>query len=136
MPHLRRSILVHIKSQAFRPWLTFGGPALRASRIARRREMRLSPRLSAVLATALPTSAERTSWISSIAASCQDGFAIHLFETVSATYLGIGIDTAFPAPRSAIQRVSPAGSTPVGVVRPSLSTVTLALSPLTVRAEI
>lgn len=51
-------------------------------------------------------------------------------------YFGIGIDTAFPAPRSAIQIVSPAGSTPVGVLSPSLSTVTLALSPCTVRAEI
>src|SRR5262245_10888535 len=51
-------------------------------------------------------------------------------------YLGIGIDTAFPAPRSAIQIVSPAGSPPVGVLSPSLSTVTLALSPFMVRAEI
>src|ERR1700727_2830920 len=51
-------------------------------------------------------------------------------------YLGIGIDTALPAPRSAIQIVSPAGSTPVGVLSPSLSTVTLALSPFMVRAEI
>src|SRR5215472_10611483 len=50
--------------------------------------------------------------------------------------LGIGIETALPAPRSAIQIVSPVGSTPVGVMRPSLSTVTLALSPLTVIAEI
>ena len=44
-------------------------------------------------------------------------------------YLGIGIDTALPAPRSAIQSVLPAGSTPVGVSSPPLSTVTLALSP-------
>lgn len=48
----------------------------------------------------------------------------------------MGIDTALPAPRSAIQIVSPAGSTPVGVFSPSLSTVTLALSPFTVRTEI
>ena len=48
----------------------------------------------------------------------------------------MGIDTALPAPRSAIQIVSPTGSTPVGVSSPSLITVTLALSPFTVRAEI
>src|SRR6202000_3185544 len=54
----------------------------------------------------------------------------------AASYLGKGIDKALPAPRSAIHRVSPAGSTPVGVLSPSLSTVTLALSPLTVIAEI
>jgi hypothetical protein len=47
-------------------------------------------------------------------------------------HFGIGIDTALPAPRSAIQITSPAGSTAVGVLSPSLSTVTLALSPLTV----
>jgi hypothetical protein len=46
-----------------------------------------------------------------------------------ANYLGMATDTALPAPRSAIQRVSPAGSTPVGVLSPSLITVTLALSP-------
>src|SRR5580658_8364584 len=51
-------------------------------------------------------------------------------------HLGIGIDTALPAPRSAIQIVSPAGSTAVGVLSPSLMTVTLALSPLTVITEI
>src|SRR5580658_3950235 len=51
-------------------------------------------------------------------------------------YFGIGIDTALPAPRSAIQIVSPAGSTPVGILSPSLITVTLALSPLTVMTEI
>ena len=51
-------------------------------------------------------------------------------------YLGMGTDTALPAPRSAIQIVSPTGSTPVGVSSPSLITVTLALSPFTVRAEI
>src|SRR5262245_56775431 len=51
-------------------------------------------------------------------------------------YFGMGIDTALPAPRSPIQIVSPAGSTPVGVFNPSLSTVTLALSPVMVRAEI
>src|SRR5947199_527674 len=50
-------------------------------------------------------------------------------------YLGIAIETAWPAPRSAIQRVSPAGSTAVGVLSPSLMTVTLALSPSTVRKE-
>lgn len=50
--------------------------------------------------------------------------------------LGMGIDTALPAPCSAIQRVSPAGSTPVGVLSPSLITVMLALSPLTVITEI
>src|SRR5690349_16631422 len=47
-----------------------------------------------------------------------------------ALYLpGMGIDTALPAPRSAIQMVLPAGSTAVGVFNPSLITVTLALSP-------
>jgi len=51
-------------------------------------------------------------------------------------HFGIGIDTALPAPRSAIQSVSPAGSTAVGVLRPSLWTVTVPLSPLTVIAEI
>ena len=51
-------------------------------------------------------------------------------------HFGIGIDTALPAPRSAIQIVSPAGSTAVGVLSPSLITVTLALSPLTVITEI
>ena len=54
----------------------------------------------------------------------------------ASSHFGIGIDTALPAPRSAIQIVSPAGSTPVGVSSPSLITVTLALSPLTVSAEI
>jgi len=34
-------------------------------------------------------------------------------------YLGIAIDTAFPAPRSVIQIVSPTGSTSVGVSSPS-----------------
>src|SRR5436190_21525067 len=51
-------------------------------------------------------------------------------------YFGIGIDTALPVPRSAIQIVSPAGSTAVGVLSPSLITVRLALSPLTVITEI
>ena len=41
-------------------------------------------------------------------------------------HFGIGIDTALPAPRSATQIVSPAGSTAVGVLSPSLITVTLA----------
>jgi hypothetical protein len=50
-------------------------------------------------------------------------------------YLGIGIDGALPAPRSAIQIVSPAGSTPVGVSSPSLSTVRFALSPCTVSRD-
>jgi hypothetical protein len=54
----------------------------------------------------------------------------------SANYLGMGTDRALAAPRSAIQIVSPTGSTPVGVMSPSLITVTLALSPVTVRAEI
>ena len=56
--------------------------------------------------------------------------------TASVAYLGMGIDTALPAPRSAIQIVSPAGSTAVGVLSPSLITVTLALSLLTVMPEI
>ncbi len=56
--------------------------------------------------------------------------------TAPANYWGIGTDTALPAPRSAIQRVSPAGSTPVGVLSPSFITVTVALSPLMVRAVI
>src|SRR5580704_17747645 len=60
--------------------------------------------------------------------------AIHTLDP--AIYFGIGIDTALPAPRSAMQRVSPAGSTAVGVFSPSLITVTLALSPLTVITEI
>jgi hypothetical protein len=47
-------------------------------------------------------------------------------------HFGIGIDTALPVPRSATQIVSPAGSTAVGVLSPSLITVTLALSTLTV----
>src|SRR6478735_7663495 len=51
-------------------------------------------------------------------------------------YLGIGIDTALPVPRSAIQMMSPAGSTAVGVVSPSLIAVTLPLSPVTVITEI
>jgi hypothetical protein len=42
-------------------------------------------------------------------------------------HFGIGIDTALPAPRSATQMISPAGSTAVGVLSPSLMTVTLAL---------
>jgi hypothetical protein len=37
---------------------------------------------------------------------------------LSASYLGVGIDTALPAPRSAIQRVSPAGSTSGGCLEP------------------
>ena len=48
----------------------------------------------------------------------------------------MGIETALPAARSAIQMVSPAGSTAVGVLRPSLRMVTLALSPVMVRMEI
>src|SRR3954454_4924041 len=54
----------------------------------------------------------------------------------SATYFGIGIETALTARRSAIQIVSPAGSTAVGVLRPSLIPVTLAFSPSTVMTEI
>ena len=53
-----------------------------------------------------------------------------------ANHFGIGMDTALPVPRSATQIVSPAGSTAVGVLSPSLITVTLALSPLTARTEI
>lgn len=54
----------------------------------------------------------------------------------TSTYFGSGIDSAKPAPRSVNHNVSPAGSMPVGVFRPSLSTVTLALSPFTVIAAI
>jgi hypothetical protein len=36
------------------------------------------------------------------------------FDHSGTGHLGIGIDTALPAPRSAIQIVSPAGSTAVG----------------------
>jgi hypothetical protein len=38
----------------------------------------------------------------------------------------MGSDHTLPAPRSEIQMVSPAGSTPVGVLSQSLITVTLA----------
>src|SRR5271156_6436882 len=56
--------------------------------------------------------------------------------SIGRSHFGIGIDTALPAPRSATQIVSPAGSTAVGVLNPSLMTVTLALSPFTVITEI
>src|SRR4029077_10185971 len=61
---------------------------------------------------------------------------VHRFAPDSVSYFGMGTDTALPAPRSAIQIVSRTGSTPVGVSSPSLITVTVALSPFTVRAEI
>jgi len=44
-------------------------------------------------------------------------------EKSSEAYFGIGMETALPVPRSAIQSTSPAGSTAVGVFRPSFSTV-------------
>src|ERR1700679_4295205 len=65
----------------------------------------------------------------------RDSATTHSFLGPS-SYLGIGIEITLPVARSVIQRVSPAGSTPVGVLSPSLSTVTLALSPLMVMAEI
>ena len=63
-------------------------------------------------------------------------FSLHIALCWRLYHFGIGIETALPAPRSAIQMVSPAGSTAVGVLSPSLMTVTLALSPWTVITEI
>jgi hypothetical protein len=53
-----------------------------------------------------------------------------------ANYFRLRIDNTLPAPRPAIQMMSPAGSTAVGVGSPSLITVTLAASASTVVTEI